>query len=425
MHITIVTLGSRGDFQPYLALAVGLQRAGYRVRLASHALFRPLAQAYGVADFYPVEGNPMALLRTPAGLRWLESGVNPLRQVLGILPLVRPHLVQGMTDIWQACQGTDAVVVSVLGIGGIHAAEKLGVPLLLAFLQPFTPTRMFPVPGAPMWGLGGWYNWWTFVMAQQMFWLPFRGVINRWRREVLGLRPFPFWGPYRALRQRQVPVLYGYSPSVLPRPDDWPDWHHVTGYWYLERPSDWQPPTSLQQFLQSDPPPLYIGFGSMVDSNPDELLHILLTALARTGQRAVLLRGWANLQPETLPETVCLISDVPHDWLFARVSAVIHHGGAGTTAAGLKAGVPNILVPYFADQFFWADRIRRLGVGPAGIPRRRLTVDALTQAIERVLGDETMRQRAARLGEKIRAEDGVAQAVSLIREIVGPPEKDC
>jgi sterol 3beta-glucosyltransferase len=191
----------------------------------------------------------------------------------------------------------------------------------------------------------------------------------------------------------------------------------VTGYWFLEPPQGWEPPVDLVQFLQAGPPPIYIGFGSMSSRKPEEAADLVIQALARTGQRGVLYEGWGGLRKEQVPETVFMTRSIPHTWLFPRMAAVVHHGGVGTTAAGLAAGVPSIVTPFFADQPFWGQRVYELGVGPTPIARRRLTVDTLAEAIGHAVSDTEMRKRASLLGERIRAEKGITQAVTLIEQV--------
>ncbi|GAI89558.1 unnamed protein product, partial [marine sediment metagenome] len=231
---------------------------------------------------------------------------------------------------------------------------------------------------------------------------------------VLHIAQASFWGPYASLQQKKQTILYGYSLQVIPFPKDWDDFIHVTGYWFLEQSAGWEPPIDLIDFLQSGPPPVYIGFGSMVNSKPEETADLVLQALARTSQRGVLSSGWGGLKKEYLPDTVFMIGSMPHNWLFPRMAAVVHHGGVGTTAAGLWAGIPAIVTPYFGDQPFWGQRVYELGVGPRPIPRQRLTVDRLAEAINCVVSDAAMREKAIRLGECIRAENGIARAVEVI-----------
>jgi sterol 3beta-glucosyltransferase len=216
-----------------------------------------------------------------------------------------------------------------------------------------------------------------------------------------------------------VPIAYGYSPVVLPKPVDWGDWIHVTGYWFLDAPARWQPPVPLVDFLQSGPPPIYIGLGSMSEREPEETTKMLLHALSLTGQRAVLASGWSGLGNQMLPDNVFRIEAIPHDWLFPQMAAVVHHGGCGTTAAGLRAGVPTVTIPFFADQPFWAQRAFELGMGPRPIPRTRLTAEKLAVAIQAAVADKPMRTSSESIGKQIRAENGVSNAVEVFERATG------
>jgi len=223
-----------------------------------------------------------------------------------------------------------------------------------------------------------------------------------------------FMSPFEKLRKQCNPVLYGYSPLVIPKPPDWKEWTHVTGYWFLNRPSDWQPPSDLVDFLESGPPPVYIGFGSMTHRHPEQMTELVLKALKRTKQRGILQIGWGALSSRDLPDDVFKLDFIPFDWLFPKMAAVVHHGGAGTTSAGIRAGIPSIIVPFFADQFFWGQRVFRLGVGPQPIPQKHMSTERLSIAIDTAIKDTGMRARAANLGQRINAEDGVGQAVKIL-----------
>jgi UDP:flavonoid glycosyltransferase YjiC (YdhE family) len=213
-------------------------------------------------------------------------------------------------------------------------------------------------------------------------------------------------------------MLMGYSPLVLPKPEDWDDWLHVTGYWFHDHGREWVPPRELAHFLDSGPPPVFVGFGSMSNRDPGGTTRLVLNAMAACGQRGVFQAGWGGLRQADLPEGVLTIGAVPHDWLFPQMAAVVHHGGAGTTAAGLRAGVPTVVVPFFGDQHFWGQRVNDLGLGPPPVPRKRLTAERLARALQVALGDEAVRDNAARMGAAIRAEDGVGRAVEIIERYV-------
>jgi UDP:flavonoid glycosyltransferase YjiC (YdhE family) len=220
-------------------------------------------------------------------------------------------------------------------------------------------------------------------------------------------------------RSLGVPSVYGFSPSFLPRPADWDEFQHVTGYWFLEAQTGWQPPLDLLGFLESGPPPVYVGFGSMSPDNSEHLTRLALRALELSGQRGVLLTGWGGLRRLPVPRNVFFVDDVPHAWLFPRMAAVVHHGGAGTTASGLRAGVPSIIAPFGGDQCAWADLVGKSGLGPSAGPVQRLTPEKLANAIQIAINDSTMRARARVMGEKIRAENGIAQAIELVERYSG------
>ena len=415
MQITIIAGGSRGDVQPYVALGKGLKEAGHTVRFLSSDDFHDLVTDYDL-DFFTTGGSAQAVAQSLQVL--LEQG-----KMLKILSQMRhaseKQAVQAAEKGVVACQGSDLILGGLSGLfSGQALSEKLGIPLLLAYLVPFTPTREFPsalipVPQTP---LTRWANKPSHRLTQQIMWQSFRSADNKARAAVLHIPPASFWGPFSSLKRQRQSVLYGYSSHVLPHPKDWDDSQHVTGYWFLEPPQGWEPPADLLHFLQSGTPPVYIGFGSMTNSKPEETADLVLQALARTGQRGVLYAGWGGLKKEQLPDHVFMTDSIPHTWLFPRMAAVVHHGGVGTTSAGLAAGVPSIITPFFADQPFWGQRVYELGVGPRPIPRRRLTVDNLTEAIRHAVSDQEMRKRAASLGERIRAENGVAQAVTIIEQ---------
>jgi sterol 3beta-glucosyltransferase len=367
-------------------------------------------------DFSLVELNPRAFLQSLAGRIRLERG-NPLRFVHQIVQLYAPLVVRTLDEYWQASQGAEAIVFSPGALGGLDIAEKLGVPAYLAGLQPYRRSRYQPAPCFPHLPLGPVYNRLTHAIGRMARGLvrPLQAPVNRWRVQRLGL---PARSIAEFLRARdRIPTLYGVSPTVAPGPPDWPAWVHVTGYWFLDRPEGWHVPPELDVFLAAGPPPVYVGFGSMRGRDPAVITAVVVEALRRAGQRGVLLTGWGGLDRIATAAAhgaaVLAIDAAPHDWLFPRMAAVFHHGGAGTAAAGLRAGVPSAAVPFFADQPYWGAMLANLGVGPAPIPQRRLTAARLADAIIRAVTDTGMRARAAAVGEQIRAENGVETAVAL------------
>lgn len=415
MRITILSVGTRGDVQPYVALGLGLRTAGHQVRLATHPQFKSFIQSHQL-EFFPLHGNPQEILQGELAQRLLTGGRDTVRLLGMFVQLGRELMDQLHQDIWRACQGTEAVVYTPLAVAGHFAAKKLGVPRLGAPLQPISRTWTQPSIFMPRWlRFGIPFNYLSHLFVEQMLWQPSRNQVNRWLMEDLDTEPLSFKGPFSEIYHSKTPLLFGFSEKVYAKPRDWPPNHYITGYWPLVESPDWQPPDGLIDFLESGPPPVYAGFGSMPSSRPEESAEIVLEALRLGGQRGLLLRGWGGLSASDLPEDVHMIESAPHEWLFPRMAAVIHHGGAGTTAAGLRAGVPSIIVPHFSDQPFWAERVRALGVGPRPIPRRRLSPRRLAAAMRRTGKDESMRSRAAKLGEKLREENGVGRAVEIIQ----------
>lgn len=407
--ITILAVGSRGDVQPYCALAVGLQRAGHRVRFATHYNFKELVSKQGL-EFAPIAGNFQELLKSEEGLKLLEGKRSKL---------VSEELFQTqLLDSWQACQETDVIIFTPLTTWGYHIAEKLAVPCFFASCIPLSPTRAFPFlkgAGASRNPLAGTLNYASYLLVEFLFWQSQRKNINRFRRETLDLPLLPIGGlrftRRRPLNLSPLPMLYGFSPSVIPKPNDWPGYLHVTGYWFLDQMQDYQPPNELVNFINDGSRPIYIGFGSMTSRQPDCLTQIAIEALNRNNQRGILLSGWAGIGKVNLPDNIFVCDFVPHEWLFPQMAAVVHHGGASTTAAGLRAGVPSLVVPFIGDQLSWGQRVANLGVGPAPISYKELSVELLASAIQMAVSDQAMRDRAVVLGQKIREENGVANGV--------------
>lgn len=417
MRILIIAMGSRGDVQPYVALGQGLRAVGYSVRLATHENFAALVQTHGL-EFYPLKGNVQAFLEDPEHRELLESG-NFLAINARAAKASQQAAIAWAEGGLVAAQGVDLLVVGLGGLFlGVALAEKLNLPLLQAYVFPFTPTRAFPAILLPpaIAKLGGAVNRLSHHLFRQIMWQGSRAGDGLARRQVLDLPTAPLWGDYNSVHLQRAPILYGLSPAVVAQPADWQE-TQLTGYWFLDAAPDWTPPGAVLEFLQRGAPPVFIGFGSMVSRNPEATADLVLAAIAQTGQRAILQSGWGGLSQRDLPDTVLMVDAIPHTWLFPRVAAVVHHGGAGTTAAGLRAGVPTIVIPFFGDQPFWGQRVAALGVGTAPIPRQQLTAAKLATAIQQVISDRAMQQRAAELGAKIQAETGVANAVAIVQDL--------
>ena len=426
MRVRIIAIGSQGDVRPSVALGVGLRAAGHDVRIVTHPGFESLVRRRGL-DFAPVAGDPRDLAKEEnLQLRGLhDRGHNIFRWWRTFKEVDAPLMRQRLQDCWEACQDADAIGVSMLPyLYGYAVARKLHVPLVRTFYFPVSPTRARPVDFLPPWvQLGGSLNLATYHAQRQIIWQMARPFVARACRDVLGMETLPRLEPFGELDRQQQLLLYAYSPAVAPPPPDWGPWMEVTGYWRLDRSAEWSPPPALAAFLNDGPPPVCIGFGSMTYDR-SELIRTVARSVELTGQRAVLLTGWGGLRPPDIPRNMCIVEWAPLDWLFSRMSAVVHHGGAGTTADGLLAGVPTIVVPFFFDQFFWGRRVFELGAGPRPIPRKHLDAETLAQAIRVATSDPDMRRRAKAVGEQIRAEDGIARAVAAFdRHLCQPGER--
>lgn len=405
MHITILALGSRGDIQPYATLGNGLKSAGHQVRFITFESFASFA-AENKLDFHPIQGDAQALVASGGA------------DMLGLMRSFG-SLAEGYARDLSAPQlGETDLIINQLpaGLYGFDLAEKYGVPMAQAAVIPLARTRMFPLMGFPKLNLPG-YNRATYYLGEQMAWQMFRTVINRWRKQTLNLLPLPIAGYFGQLGTHQIPIVNGFSRHVVPRPADWNGHIHITGYWFPED-THWQPPSDLSAFIEAGNPPVFIGFGSMPIKDPQRTTNIILEALEQTGQRGILHMGWGGLGNQALPDNVFKIDYAPYDWLFPRMAMVIHHGGSGTTAYGLRSGVPSCAVSFVFDQHYWGERIAELGVGPKPIRYKELTAERLQETIRCGVGNSQIQQKAAELGQKIRTENGIENALSVFEAML-------
>ncbi|MBW4505629.1 MAG: glycosyltransferase [Scytonematopsis contorta HA4267-MV1] len=414
LRITILAVGSRGDMNPFCALARALKQAGYVVKIITHKIFEEFVTQQGI-EYAPIAGDYKELFFTEAGYQLLEGKTSS--------NLISDEILQQQfLDAWEACQGSDAIIFPLLATWGYSIAEALNVPGFLAGHQPVSPTRDFPVfkfesvEPNPLKGL---LNYWSYFLLEFLSWRNKSKIMNDFRTKTLGLPAIPFLGArYRQNPPKKLyplPVLYQFSSHVITKPHDWSAYEHITGYWFLDENKNYEPPQKLVDFINNGSTPISIGFGSMTTRDPERLTNIILSALEKTKQRAVLLSGWAGLGQTELPDNVHLVDYISFEWLFPQMKAVVHHGGAGTTASGLRAGVPNVIVPFFADQPGWGKRLANLGVSPEPIPSQELDADKLAQAIDIAVNNEQLRGKAESLGEKIRSEDGLTNAVNVIK----------
>jgi UDP:flavonoid glycosyltransferase YjiC (YdhE family) len=331
------------------------------------------------------------------------------------------------SDVREACRGADVIVFGLpMMLAGLSVAEALDVPCVPAYLDPIEPTRAFPNPYLSRLRLGPAANYWLSQSFRRVYWRLHRRTVATLGRELPGLPDVPRGsGPFARLHRPGQPTIFGYSPAVLPKPEDWGPDLHVTGYWTLPPPAGWTPSAALIDFLSADPPPVYAGFGSVhvapagwrERSTPRALARTIVDAIVRTGRRGLVLMEPSLAADLRLPDGILPIDDVPFAWLFPRVAAAVHHGGAGTTGAAVTAGIPSVVVPFHDVHPFWARRLHELGVATRPLPARRLTVARLAEAIATAVSDPTLRARATELGEHVRREDGVARAAVIVREV--------
>ncbi|KAE8361011.1 hypothetical protein BDV27DRAFT_167263 [Aspergillus caelatus] len=430
LNVVIHVVGSRGDVQPFIALGRAMKRHGHRVRLATHLVFRDFVKENGL-EFFNIGGDPAELMSFMVKNDKLIPKMETLVQ--GAIGKRRKDIRLMLGGCWRSCieagEGidltsddpitaapfvADAIVANPPSFAHVHCAEKMGVPLHLMFTMPWSPTQAFAHPLANVRVRDtkpSVANFASYALMEMVMWQGVGDLINAFRRFELGLEQLDVMRAPSLIPRLRVPFTYMWSPSLLPKPDDWQEHIDITGFNFLPANADYVPPSDLVEFLDGGPPPLYIGFGSIVVDDPDALTKTILDAVEMTGQRALVSKGWGGLGAEKINRPdVFFLGNCPHDWLFKRVSCVIHHGGAGTTAAGLALGRPTTVVPFFGDQPFWGALIASNGAGPAPIPFKKLTADRLADAIHFCLKASTI-DKAQELSGKMRSEDGARDSL--------------
>lgn len=422
LSIAILVAGTRGDVQPFIAIGQRLQRDGHRVRLATHAVFRNFVESNGL-EFYPLGGDPKELIAymVRTGGKLLPTRVD---QLLEDVPKKRQMLQEIIESTWRACTEKDpgrpdgspftaeAIIANPPVYGHVHVAEALHVPLQMVFTMPWSPTRAFPhaMANLDFERRGTLQNYLSYGVVDALIWAGTSDLISSFREETLGLPGLRVGHGPGLLNDGLVPFCYLWSPDLVSRPGDWGDHIDVADFVFFDQAADYRPPDDLLSFLERGAPPIFVGFGSCVVEHPEELTQTICDALQRAGRRGIVSAGWGGLGAAAPPEHIHLIDECPHDWLFPRCAAVCHHGGAGTTAAGLRAGRPTIVVPFFGDQPFWAAMVERTGAGPKPVPIGELTVERLAEAF-RTCDTPEVRSRADAIGSSLRSADGADLAV--------------
>jgi UDP:flavonoid glycosyltransferase YjiC (YdhE family) len=423
LQIVILITGTRGDVQPFIPIGQRLLRDGHRVRLATHAVFRDFVEANGL-EFYPLGGDPKALIAymVKTGGALLPS---TLHEIVEDVPKKRQMLEEIIESCWGACTQADperaaaarftadAIIANPPCYAHAHVAEKLRVPLHMMFTMPWTPTTAFPQPLANL-DPGRHQprlNWLSYAAVDLLTWAGIGDIVNRFRTRTLGLPALHVTAEgANVINDRAVPFTYLWSPGLIPKPDDWHDNVDVADFIFFEQQSRFEPPADLVAFLEGGEPPVYVGFGSCVVEDPAGLTRTIFAALEAAGLRGIVSAGWGGLGRGETPRNVHLVGECAHDWLFPRCAAVCHHGGAGTTATGLRCDRPTVIVPFFGDQPFWGHMVAEAGAGPAPVPIRELSVERLAEAF-RACARPEVRARAAEIGAVLRSRSGADLAV--------------
>ncbi|MFN8157295.1 MAG: glycosyltransferase [Candidatus Nanopelagicales bacterium] len=407
MRVVIVAVGSMGDVAPYTGLAQALVAAGHEAVIATHEPYRATVESVGLS-FRPLPMDPQQVLAGERGRRATGRSPAALRHSIAMIAEHQRDLGAGMLA---ASRDADALLLSPMAWLGWHVAQGLGIRSAGVYLQPWTPTAEFAPPAMTTRSLGGWGNKAAARFLRTAGQRPARAAIDELRGQF-GLEPMTPARSFSEMESQRWPIFYGFSPEVVPPPRDWPSWHRVVGYWWPAVDPSWRPPSELVDFLDAGPAPVFLGFGSMPTDDPQRLSRIVAETVRAAGVRAVVQAGGADLRVDA--DDVMTVGAVPHSWLFPRTAAVVHHCGAGTAAAGVRAGVPTVPVPVMVDQPFWAQRLQAIGVATPPLALDRLTGPALADRIRRALTDSSLRERAVELSTVLRAEDGYAEVVATV-----------
>nr|AZQ26942.1 UGT80A25 [Avena strigosa] len=411
MQIVILIVGTRGDVQPFVAIGKRLQDHGHRVRLATHANFKEFVLTAGL-EFFPLGGDPKILAEYMVKNKgFLPSGPSEI-------PIQRKQMREIIFSLLPACKDpdpdtgipfkVDAIISNPPAYGHEHVAEALKVPIHVFFTMPWTPTSEFPHPLSRVKTSAGYRL--SYQIVDSMIWLGIRDMINEFRKKKLKLRPVTYLSGSHGSGS-DIPHGYIWSPHLVPKPKDWGPRIDVVGFCFLDLASDYEPPEELVKWLEAGDKPIYVGFGSLPVQDPTKMTETIIQALEMTGQRGIINKGWGGLGTLAEPkDSIYVLDNCPHDWLFLQCKAVVHHGGAGTTAAGLKAACPTTIVPFFGDQQFWGDRVHARGVGPVPIPVEQFNLQKLVDAMKFMLEPE-VKQKAVELAKAMESEDGVTGAV--------------
>jgi sterol 3beta-glucosyltransferase len=410
--ILLLTYGSRGDVEPFVALGLGLQGLGHPVRLLAPAKFEGFALELGL-QFYALPGDPDELARDFTD----QAGLSGPKMIASMIRHILPIAEEAYRIVLEQSHTAAMVIHSFLMTDAGHTVAHLhGIPDVSAQLFPvFLPTRHIPPVALPDLALGGAYRWVMHWLNTAIFRYGGRILFRKVQKSAPDLPDVASW-PFDSRHTNPTPILFAYSRYMLPKPPDWPDYAHVTGNWNLPLPENWSPPAGLVSFLESGEAPVYFGVGSMRSQRLSRVFAVATQAIQSCGLRGVLSAPVEALPHDLDASRFFVVKNIPHDWLFPRMRFTIHHGGAGTSGAAVRSGVPNFAVPFSADQAFWAKRLHKLSLGPLAPSAGKLTADSLANAIQDALDNPVYRQNASRLGEQVRSEDGVERAIEEINK---------
>jgi len=421
MKITVVTVGTRGDVEPFVALGLGLQKAGHTIKIATHAMFENFVRGYGL-DFALVSGNVQEAINSSEARNALEKSETSFSFLLEVRQKAGPLVLTAVKELLEACKDADHLMCTPLTLHlTFFLAQELSKPISIGCVNPAGATKYFhniAVPPPAAWlpdFAKRTYNYSSHTIIGDLVWMGERPYLNAAWKTVFG-HGLPFREPLTKAFKKNPPLLFNaYSKYVLPKPEDWSEVQLVTGYWFLKPQGEWKADAELENFLASGDKPVYVGFGSMNSNEYKDgaLKNMILEAVKRTGKRAVILNSGLDLVQSELPENVFASGPVPFDYLFPKMAALVHHGGAGTTGIALKAGVPSVITPLIFDQRFWAWCAERTGAATTPIPWNKLNVENLTAAIDTAVSNPEIINRAKEIGEKINGENGVEEAVRL------------
>ena len=412
MKISLVTIGSTGDVRPYILLGKELKKRGHTVTIGAFANFEKMARDAGL-EFYPLSGDVVKLMANI--MKPTTKGINFLTEVEKSLKDVAPVLLR---DLMKACEGADAMCCTFFGSLYYSIAEKYKIPCIQTHYFPMDSNNVTPISSAPGQKLGKVWNRTSYRLGYLLISILEKRYLTKWREEngmsAQKLRTTPAYD-----MNGDLPVLYAMSPMILPRPREWGENIRMTGFWCDNEPVEYTPPDDLVEFLENGEQPIYIGFGSMVSGNMNKTFTTVIRAIRASKVRAVVNLGWGGDKLRLKSNSRIYFGDyIPHDWLFPRVKAVVHHGGAGTTAAGLRYGKPTLIVPFGGDQPFWGTRVHSVGCGPRPLPRQKMTVQRLSKALIDLTTRKSYAVAAEEMAQRLNQEDGMAQAADLIEKSV-------